>query len=54
MQSRIFDGYLEDVVDFQYRASKEREVLGIYNKISPDDFNDQGPEVKSIYPNCKN
>ena len=45
MQSKLFDAYLEDVIDFQDRAQKEKQVTEVYRNIHAIDFNDQGKEV---------
>lgn len=38
MKSRIFDGYIEDVVDFKNRAEREKQVSDAFKQISSEDF----------------
>lgn len=47
--SKFYDGYLEDVVDFQDRTEREKRVTNVFTTIHPDDFVDQGQEVSSQF-----
>lgn len=46
VQTKLFEGYLDDIAAYTERADKEKRVAKFYNNISETEFRPQSKTVK--------